>query len=150
MPFNAALAAGQITQVRQTEQWFEHYLLVNPNDIVWQAQVNEVLSATNYAEFEWTNTLQGVRANVIVGQIILITTSTTDFSEPVIRGRVRAAPGATTVYINEVGADIDATMYITVIDDFDLVERVGRISIDGTLYKDYDDTYTNLPPTVGD
>ena len=147
MPFNAALTGGQVTQVRKTNQAFEHYLLVNPNDIVWQAQVDEDKSAENYAEFNWTNTLQGARGNVIVGQVILITTSDTDFSNPVIRGRVRVVPDATDVYINETGTDIANTMYVTVIDDFDIMERLQRVS-GGIKFKDWDLTFRDLPPLI--
>jgi hypothetical protein len=148
MPFNAALTEGQITQVRKQTQAFEHYLLVNPNDIVWQAEVNDTKSGENYADFEWANTQQGDRTHVMVGMVMVITDAADDFSAPVLRGRIRAAPGATSVYVNETGTNIDATMYVTVFDDFDIMERLQRVGPDGTKYKDWDDTWSDLPPII--
>jgi len=148
MPFNAALAGGQITQVRKTKQAFEHYLLVNPNDIVWQAEVDDTKTGENYGEFQWANTQEGVRANVIADQVLLVTTSKTDLSTVVIRGRVREVPDADTVFINETGTDITDAMYITVLDDFDIVERLQRVGPDGTKYKDWDNTWSDLPPMI--
>jgi hypothetical protein len=147
MPFNAPLTAGEITQVRYPTQAFEHYVLVTPNDIVWQAQVNETLSNRVYGAFDWITTLQGDRANVIEGQIILITTSASDFSSPIVRGRVRTVPDGTEVFINETGANIDTTMYVTVIDDFDIMERLPRL-VGGEQFKDWDIAYQELPPLV--
>jgi hypothetical protein len=147
MPFNSPLTAGEITRTRKPTQAFEHYVLATPNDIVWQAQVEETLSNAVYAEFSWTNTLQGNRANVIEGQIILITTSTSDFSSPIVRGRVRKVPDATDVFINETGINIDTTMYITVIDDFDIMERLPKLT-GGVQFKDWDIAYQELPPLI--
>jgi len=148
MPFNATLTGGQTTQVRQTNQAFEHYLLVNPNDVVWQAEINDTKSAENYAEFEWANTQSGASANVIAGQVVYITATKTVFTNPIYRGRVRKVPGASTFYINENGTDIDNTMYLTVIDDFDIMERLQRLAADKTRYKDWDITYQELPPII--
>lgn len=149
MPFPATLSAGQITQVRNQPQHFEHYLLINPNDVVWQAQVNDIKTSEVYGSFEWTNTLQGDRTDVWPDQLMLITTSDTDFTNPVVRGRIRGtAPTADTVTCNELGIDIDTTMYVTVIDDFDLMERLLRVDVSGTQYKDYSRTFEDLPPVV--
>jgi hypothetical protein len=147
MPFNSPLTAGEITQTRKPTQAFEHYVLVTPNDIVWQAQVNETLSNKVFGEFDWVTTLQGDRTNVIEGQIILITTSASDFSAPIVRGRVRTVPDATDVFINETGTNIDTTMFITVIDDFDIMERLPKLT-GGVQFKDWDIAYQELPPLI--
>jgi hypothetical protein len=39
-------------------------------------------------------------------------------------------------------------MYVTVFDDFDLVERLHRLDENGTQFKDYDLAWTDLPPVV--
>ena len=103
MSFNDTLTAGQITQVRETKQDFQHYMLITPNDIVWQAEVDDSKTDVVYGNFEWTNTLQGAFGDIIAGQTVLITDSTTDFTAPIIRGRTRLVPGATTFNINETG-----------------------------------------------
>ena len=148
MPWMDELNGGQVAQVRATDQAFAHYLLVNPNDIVWQAQIDDTKDGENYGLFEWNNEQSGVRANVMSGMVCLITTSTTDFSSPIVRGRVRLVPGATTFFINEESVDLDNTMYVTVFDDFDIVERLARVAEDGTKYKDYQVAWEKLPPTI--
>jgi hypothetical protein len=148
MPFPSTLSGGQITQVRTLSQDFEHYLLATPNDIVWQAQVNETKSGQVYAEIDWITTLQGVRTNVIEGQLLYITSAADDFTAPIIRGRVRKVPDATDVFINEVAIDIDTSMFITVIDDFDIQEKLIRVNAAGTQFKDWDLTWEDLPPII--
>ena len=148
MPWMIELDAGDKTQVRKTNQEFAHYLLVNPNDIVWQGQLNDDKDGENYASFDWDNEQAGVRANVMEGMVCLITATTSDFANPIVRGRVRLLPTATEFFINEESTDIDDTMYITVFDDFDITERLARVSEDGTKYKDYSRTWVDLPPTV--
>ena len=39
-------------------------------------------------------------------------------------------------------------MYITVIDDYEIVERAQHRGVDGTFYKDWDITFEKLPPTL--
>ncbi len=148
MSFPSTLSGGQITQVRATTQDFEHYLLATPNNIVWQAEIDSIISGLVFAEFKWTNTLQGVRTDVIAGQLILITSAVDDFTAPIIRGRVRKVPDADDVFINEVATDIDNTMYVTVIDDFDIMEKLIRVNASGDQFKDWDLTWEDLPPII--
>lgn len=148
MPFPAILDGGQITQVRTTAQDFEHYLLATPNDIVWQAEVNSTFTGRVYAGFKWTNTLQGVRTNVIEGQLIYITSTADDFTAPVIRGRVRLVPDADDVFINEVAIDINTSMFITVIDDFDIQEKLIKVNAEGEQFKDWGLEWEDLPPII--
>lgn len=149
MPFPPILDGGQITQVRTTVQAFEHYLLATPNDIVWQAEVNSTLTGRVYAGFKWANTLQGVRTNVIEGQLIYITSTADDFTAPVIRGRVRLVPDADDVFINEVAIDINTSMFITVIDDFDIQEKLIKVNAEGEQFKDWGLEWEDLPPIIG-
>lgn len=147
MPFNAALTAGQITQVRKDVQSFEHYMLVTPNDIVWQAQVNSTKSNVVYRNFNWTTTLQGAYTSVIAGQLVLITSSTTDFTAPVFRGRASIAPTDTVVYVNESGKNIDTSMYVTVFDTFEVGERLAAL-VSGSVFIDGVQSFQKLPPTI--
>lgn len=148
MPFPTILDGGQITQVRATTQDFEHYLLANPNDIIWQAEVDEVKIGAVYAQFNWTNTLQGARTDTRIGHLMLITSAADDFSNPIIRGRIRKAPDATDIFCNEVSVDIDKTMFITVIDDFDIMERLIKVTAGGAQKKDWDLDWSDLPPVI--
>jgi hypothetical protein len=148
MPFPSALSAGQITQVRKTSQFFRQFLLFCPNDIIWQTQPDENISDTVYADFAWTGTLQGDRADVKEGMTVLITTSDSDLSTVVYRGRVRTIPDASTFYINETSATLSTAYYVTVLNDYDIFEKLERRTVDGTAYKDWDLTFSQLPPLI--
>lgn len=148
MPFPSALSAGQITQVRQTTHTSTQYLLVCPNTIVWQTQPNENISDTVYAEFDWTGTLQGDSADVREGMTVLITTDDSDLSTVVYRGRVRKVPTASVFYINETSATLSTAYYVTVLDDYDIFEKLERRVVSGTAYKDWDLTFSRLPPLI--
>ena len=148
MGFPTTLSAGQITQVRATAQRFKQYLAFTPNTIVWQTQPNENKTNEVYGAFEWTGTLQGDRANVKEGQTVLITTSDSDLQTVVYRGRVRLVPDATDFFIDETSATLSTAQYVTVLEDFDIFERLERRITDGTKYKDWDKTFETLPPIV--
>ena len=149
MPFPSELTGGQLTQVRATEQRFKQYLVLCPNDIVWQTQsAAAVDGSTPYAEFTWDGTDQGDRADVKQGQTVLISTSTDYKTTTIFRGRVRLVPDATTFYINENSTNLADTYYVTVLDDEDMHEKLERRTIDGTAYKDWSLTFETLPPVI--
>lgn len=148
MPFPSILSGGQLTQVRATTQDFQQYLLLCPNDIIWQTQPDENLTDTVYAEFDWTGTLQGDRADVKQGMTVLITTSPSDLSTIILRGRVRLVPDATDFFINETGVNLSTAYYVTVINDFDIHERLERRTVDGSVFKDWDLVFETLPPLI--
>lgn len=151
MGFPSQLSAGQITQVRQTNQSFRQFLLLNPNDIIWQTQPNENITNEVYADFLYTGDLQGDKNDVLVGMTVLITTSDSDLSTVIYRGRVRKLPDADTAdtfYINENSYTLSTAYYVTVLNDFDIHEKLERRTADGTPYKDWDLTFTPLPPLI--
>ena len=156
MPFPVAITGGQQTQLRQKFQRFKQFLAVTPFEIVWQAEVDENLTATAYDQFDWTNESgsYGGFADVREGMTVFITSSAgsveSDFKNPVLRGRARTDPDATTFFINKLGDNIDDTMYVTVIYDYDLHERNQETDVDGEWFKDSDIPYTALPPYVSD
>jgi hypothetical protein len=148
MPFPSPLNAGQLTQVRQNRQYFSQYLLLCPNDVVWQTQpAAAVDGSTPYLEFDWDGTDQGDRADVKQGMTVLISTTTDYKATTIFRGRVRKVPDATTFYINENSTNLADTYYVTVLDDYDIHERLERRTVAGVEYKDGDLTFEQLPPT---
>lgn len=155
MPFPSALSSGQIAQVRQSAQRFKQFLCAVPFEIVWQAQVDQNRIATNYADFLWTNESgsYGTYTDVKEGMVVYITTNAgsqeSDFFNPVYRGRTRKTPSATTFYINENGINISTSMYVTVVRDWDVFERVQRTTDEG-IFKDWDIEYDPPPPYVSD
>lgn len=149
MPFPSTLDAGQIAQVRETEQAFQQYLLLCPNTVVWQTQpAAQVDGTTPYASFAWDGTDQGDRTNVYAGMTVLISTSSSYATTTIYRGRVRTAPDATTFYINENSTNLETTYYVTVLNDYDVHERLERRTVAGVEYKDWDLTFQTLPPLI--
>lgn len=153
--FPTELTGGQLTQVRATEQRFKQYLVLCPNDIIWQTQPAAAVDGTTpYAEFTWDGTDQGDRADVKQGQTVLISTSTDYKTTTIFRGRVRYdedagdVTTATTLYINENSTNLEDTYYVTVLDDEDLHEKLERRTVDGTAYKDWSLTFETLPPLI--
>jgi hypothetical protein len=151
MPFPSPLSAGQLIQVRQNRQYFSQFLLLCPNDVVWQTQpAAAVNGSTPYLEFDWDGTDQGDRADVKQGMTVLISTTTDYKATAIFRGRVRKVPDATTFYINENSTNLADTYYVTVLDDYDIHERLERRTVAGVEYKDGDLTFEQLPPTFSD
>ncbi len=148
MPFPSALSSGRVAQLRQPVHSSTQFLLLTPNDIVWQTQpLAQVDGATPYAQFSWDGTDDGDRTDVQVGMTVLIST-TTDLRTTFFRGRVRIAPTASTFYINETSVNLETTDYVTVINDYDLHERLERRLVDGTRYTDWDIAFKKLPPLI--
>jgi hypothetical protein len=148
MPFPSPLSAGQLTQVRQNRQYFSQFLLLCPNDVVWQTQpAAAVDGSTPYLEFDWDGTDAGDYADVKQGMTVLISTTSDYKATTIFRGRVRKVPDATTFYINENSTNLVDTYYVTVLDDYDIHERLERRTVAGVEYKDGDLTFEQLPPT---
>jgi hypothetical protein len=148
MPFNSALSAGDKTKIRTTHHAIEAYMLLTPNDIVWQAEVDDTKSGETYAAFDWTATQQGTRTDVKEGMLVLVTSSASVFTSPVITSVIRKqTPSASEVFVRETGQDIDTSMYVTVFDTYPITEKLGRIDVTGT-FKDYDLAYQGLPIAI--
>jgi hypothetical protein len=148
MPFNTVLSTANKATLRTEAHAIEAYLLLVPNDVVWQGQVNDTKTSTTYASFLWDTTLQGTYTDAKPGQLLLVTTSASDFTQPVVSSVVRKqAPSATEVFLRETGQNIDDTMYVTIFDTYPITEKLGRIDTTGT-FKDYDLAYQNLPIAV--
>lgn len=150
MPFPNALSAGDKTQTRQQRQWFQQFIAATPFEIIWQAEINETKTNTNYRDFVWINEV-GDFADVKEGMTCYITTTLStdpiDFKEPLLRGRARLAPSDTVFYINDSGVDIPDTAYITVINDYDNWERL-QVTDDAGIRKDGTISYRTTPAYV--
>jgi hypothetical protein len=148
MPFPSQLSAGQLTQSRKTRQWFRQYLVFCPSDVIWQTQpLAQVDGSTPYIDFDWDGTDQGDRADVREGMTVLISTTTDYKATAIYRGRVRLAPDATTFYIDENSTNLETTYYVTVLDDYDIHERLEQ-RISNVAYIDGSLTYETIPPLI--
>lgn len=149
MPFPTTLTTGQLAQLRQRHHAAKQFLLLTPNTVVWQTQpAAQVDGSIPYASFVWDGTDDGDRADVKIGMTVLVSTSTDYRTTTIFRGRIRLLPDATTFYINETSVNLETTYYVTVIDDYDVHERLERRLSDGTRYIDWDKVFEPLPPVI--
>ena len=149
MPFPSELTAGQLIQLRQRHHTAQQFMLLTPNTVIWQTQsAAQVDGSIPFASFQWDGTDAGDRADVKVGMTVLVSTSTDYRTTTIFRGRVRLAPDDTTFYINETSVNLETTYTITVIDDYDLHERLERRTADGARFIDWDKVFVPLPPVI--
>ena len=148
MPFNNVISGGDKTTIRSESAAVEAYMLYTPIEVVWQAKVKTAKTNENYATVEWELEQSGTRTDCIKDMLVVIGDSASDFTGPTLWGRLRTTPDATLVYIGEDGKNLTVGQYITVLNDFPLIEKLGRVSGGGFTYKDYDDTYVPPPATI--
>lgn len=107
---------------------------VCPNSIVFQATVNQTITANSFISFAWDNALQGAYTDVVVGMTFMIT-ATDDAVErrnPLLRGRVSQDPTGTLFYCNESAINLTDGMIVTVLATFEVLQkdRIGNL-VDG-------------------
>lgn len=120
-----------------------------PNTVIFAARLNSVQSGSSFAQNEWHSASVGAYTNALPGQLLLLS-STSNYLNPYFTGRVRKAFGATTAYFNETSISQVATDYLTVLDDYPIMDCLLRYLIgQATYYADYDIAYRALRPLVG-
>ncbi|MHC4558869.1 MAG: hypothetical protein ACYS80_16375, partial [Planctomycetota bacterium] len=77
MSLPSVLSTAQKTQLRQLDVAVAQYVLLTPEDVVWQTQPNAAVDGSiPYASFAWNGTDQGDRADVLIGMTVIISTTT--------------------------------------------------------------------------
>lgn len=142
MPFPSALSAPQKTTLRTSGYWQRTFIAFNPGEVVFQCESDEAIDSAPFAEFAWTNTLQGAYTDVLAGMVVFIS-ATTDVKNFKYRGRVRLAPSATEFRIDLNATTLEVGDIITVIRDADLFSKVRN-----DTFIDADVAYHNLPPMI--
>lgn len=148
MPFCDVLTSQQKTNIRANNFYSSAYILINPINIVFAAQVNQTIFATTYAELSFNNVTTGAITNVKDGYTIYISNSSEDAINTVFELRARGNGAAGTVLkINETSFDIQNDQYIVVVKEVVGREKLGRY-INKTAYADWDITFRQLLPLV--
>ncbi len=142
MPAQAAMTAGQLTSLHSGSYQGDVRVFVMPNTVVFEAEVNETINGAVFAQFAYNNVTTGAYTDVRVGQTVIISTAG-DLRQPLLRGRVRKAPTATTFYLNETSFALTAGQVVTVINTFELWQKDRS----GNLV-DWDIPYAGLPPII--
>jgi len=151
MPFLGAISAANLIKLRgsvsiEPRHSGAVYLSACPNTNVYTARVNQATFEVPIAELTYDGGT-GTLGDVLSGMTVLISHSN-DRTAAFFRGRVRKAPSATVLYINETdGSQFANDDYIFVIDDFALHEKMAR-DVSGTLYPDWDVAFRKLKPII--
>lgn len=150
MSFDSALSAGDLEKLRGTAStpatWDGRlYASILPNTIVFKALINGV-PTPGAASITFDTVTTGAYTDIRVDQLLLIG-SEDDPRKAEFVGRVRLAPSATVIYINQTDFAIGDNWFVWVIDDFRVHLKLFRDDA-LTLYADFDRAYTGLPPIV--
>lgn len=150
MSFNAALSSGQLETLRGKSTLAPHYagsvyVSVCPSTTIYSARVNQATFTASFAQVTYDGG-SGTLADVVDGMTVLIS-HTNDRTAAFFTGRVRKAPGAATLYINETSANIQDNDYIFVVEDFAIRDKLGRM-VSGVLKHDYEIGFRQLPPVI--
>lgn len=144
MPFPTPLSSPQLATLRTSGYWSRNLVCLNPNDIVFQAQSTQTITAAPFVTFSWDNATIGAYTDAWEGMVCFIS-PTTDLRSATYRGRVRLAPSATHFNIDLNGTVLNDNDYITVIRDCDLFARIRNDTlVDGSI------AYQPLPPMLND
>ncbi len=149
MSFNSALSGANLISLRgdaSTANTYQNqlYISINANTNIYTAQVNQTTFVKPAVELEYDGGA-GTLANVNAGMTVLIS-HTNDRTAAHFRGRVRKVPGATTLYINETGADFQENDFIFVLDDYDT--HIKLPIYQNGIKIDWEETYSGLPPLI--
>lgn len=99
---------------------------LSPATVVFKAEIIQTDTNPTFAQFTWSNALQGTYTDVMVGQTVFITATDhpSELHNPLFRGRVRIVPTATEFFINECALILRVGYIVTVINSYDVWQRV--------------------------
>lgn len=146
---SATLSGGNYTSLRGAAWAGASYVSLVPNNVVWKTTLSATATGTTNASVSYGATISGNVADVLIGMRVLIG-SVNDIRQATFNGRVRGAtPSGGVLQINETSASLTSGMYVWVVDDYPLMDRLSRPVGDPVVqYKDYDLAFQNLLPVV--
>jgi hypothetical protein len=151
MAFSTALTSDQLESLRGTSALAPAYagsvyLSIVPQTIVFRALVNQVSFAASYAEVIFDTVTTGAFGDIVPGMTVYISPAT-DLNKAVFIGRAREAATSTILKVNETSATIANNYVITVVDDYRIWDKLGRM-VSGVLKHDYEIAFRQLLPFV--
>lgn len=151
MSFNTALTAPNLVTLRGSSTVAPSYagsvyLSIVPQTIVFRALVNQVSFTASYAEITFDTVTTGAFSDILPGMTVYISPAT-DLSKATFIGRARESATATILKVNETSATIANNYVITVVDDYRIWDRLGRM-VSGVLKMDYNVNFRQLLPLV--
>lgn len=147
MPFNTTLTDEQLTALRATSYYSAQYLSLCENRIIFAASVNQTSYGTAYATVTYNAVTIGAYTDLKVGMTVLIS-STADYRNAEFVGRIRDANSTSAlITINESSVAIAPGYFITVLDDYRIVQRLAR-DVSGIQFIDYSYGYFGFAPII--
>lgn len=146
----AALQSGDYTKLRSPKYAAAGYASLCPNNVVWSTTLSATATGVTNAQIAYGSTISGASSDVQVGQRVLIGTAN-DVRKATFNGRVRVAPSGGILGINETSKTLTSGMYLWVIDDYPLRDKLSRpVGTPPVQNVDYDLAYQGiLPVAVG-
>lgn len=158
MSFQSALSAGNLTSLRSSRYAGEQFLCLWPNTVVFKTTLSATPSGDSYASVTFGSTISGNSANVQADMRVIIGPND-DLLDAQRRarnnyaaydGRARGPVSGSTLPIGETSAALASGYYLWVIEDFPPLIKMARYDKDTeTAYKDYDQTFAQIAPVIG-
>lgn len=150
MTLAPALNNTQLERARGTDDLASRFvsrvrISVNPNTVIYSARVNQASFDNSFAQITYDGG-SGTLADVRPGMTVLIS-RTSDKSKAYFRGRVRAVPTSSILYVNENSYDIQDNDYLWVIEDYAITDKLAR-EVSGVQLNDYAIPFRQLLPIV--
>src|SRR5688572_28239470 len=90
MPATSEITTTQLNTIRSGGYSGDLRIMVCPNTVVFQAEVDETITSSPFIEFLWANTLAGDYEDVVAGMTYFLTETDDpiELRTPILRGRV--------------------------------------------------------------
>lgn len=119
------------------------YLAVVHNTVVFQAEVAETPAENVFAAIEFENVTTGSYEDIREGMLVLISSTTTNYTTQIEHYRVRKPPTSSILYVNEMSIDLTPGDVLTVINTYEPMQRDRRLT-----YVDWDKPYEDPAPAI--
>jgi len=145
-----ALTSDQLETLRGTDELASSFvgrvrISTNPGTVIYSASVNQASFDNSFAQITYDGG-SGTLADVWPGMTLLIS-RTSDMSKAYFRGRVRATPTSSIIYLNETSVDVHDNDRLFILNDFQIWDRLAR-EVNGVQYNDYSIAFRQLLPII--
>jgi hypothetical protein len=138
-----AISGTPLTDIRSNANYRTiQYLCLVPNDVVVRFLPSVAPTTAVYAEITVGTVGTGSMSNIREGQTVIYSTTTDHQATEVFRTRVRKVSGTATLFVGENSQVLTTSMYVTVIDTYELREKLRR----SATMMDWEITFRKLLP----
>lgn len=145
MTLASTISAGNLTKIRANKYQAQQFVVVVPDSIVVQFQASVAPTTSIYADITVGTVASGSMSNVKSFQTVIYSASTDYKASELYRTYVRKVSGTTTLYIAQTGQNLTTSLYVTVLNQYDIFEKPSTVR-NSVRYNDYDVTFRRLLP----